>query len=190
MARKETLTFEVLRKDILASNIQEFHYTKGKKVSSLRNLAVIEGLKRHKLEDVEKVQERVDALIERQAWQTKKTAESKKLKKKGLTKAEIDAELNELYGTKASYEKVDAIKVPFLFPKAKIKVLIGNTVNRDFDPPNYWPTIKAITDGLTDCAWWEDDNFNYVTEVSFAYGERSELKGHYKFTLIIEEVLD
>lgn len=188
MSKKIELVFEILRKDVLASNINEFHYTRGKKVGFLRNLAIEEGIKFHDPNDVEKVQERVDALAERQAWQTKKTAESKKLKKQGLLKPEIDEKLSEIYGNKASYDKVNEIKVPFLFNKAKIKILIGNTVNRDFDPPNFWPTIKAITDGLTDCAWWEDDNFNHVTEVSFAYGERSELKGHYKFTLIVESV--
>lgn len=184
-----TLVFDIARVDVLSSNVDVYHYVKAKNVRTLRKLAIDAGLGLHNEEDREAVTQRVNALQERQDWQTKKSAVSKKLKKKGLDKKEIEEHPDILaIGDKTSYEAVNAIIVPFLYKKAKVRILVGNTVNRDFDPPNLWPTVKALTDGLTDCAWWEDDNFNHLTEVSFAYGERSEEKSHYRFTVIVEPV--
>lgn len=184
-----TLVFDIAREDVLSSNVAVFHYVKAKNVRTLRKLAIEAGLELHKELDKESVSKRVQALQERQDWQTKKSAVSKKLKKKGLSKKEIDEHPDILaIGEKTSYNAVNAIEVPFLYNKAKVRILVGNTVNRDFDPPNLWPTVKALTDGFTDCALWEDDNFNHLAEISFAYGERSPEKGHYRFTLIIEPV--
>lgn len=182
-----TLVFDIAREDVLSSNVAVFHYVKAKNVRTLRKLAIDAGIELHEELDREAVSKRVQALQERQDWQTKKSAVSKKLKKKGLTKKEIEEHPDILaIGEKTSYNAANAIEVPFLYKKAKVRILVGNTVNRDFDPPNLWPTIKAITDGFTDCALWEDDNFNHLAEISFAYGERSPEKGHYRFTLIIE----
>lgn len=181
-----TLVFDILRADTLSSNQAAHHFVKMKLVKQLREAAIEAGLQLHDPEDHESVKKRVQALQDRQNWQTKKAAITKKLKKQGKSKEEIAEELQLAVGDKASYEAANAIEVPFLYDKARVRVLVGNTVNRDFDPPNLWPTVKALTDGLTDCAWWEDDNFNHLTEVSFSYGERSNQKGHYRFSLIVE----
>lgn len=184
-----TLVFDIARPDTLSSNVAVHHYMKAKIVRTLRKLAIEAGLELHEEDQREAVQRRVHALQERQDWQTKKAAVSKKLAKKGLSKKEIEDHADILaIGDKTSYEVANAVVVPFLFDKARVRVLVGNTVNRDFDPPNLWPTVKALTDGLTDCAWWVDDNFKHLTEVSFGYGERSPEKGHYRFTLIVEPV--
>lgn len=182
-----TLVFDILRADTLSSNVGKFHFEKAKNVKALRKLAIEAGLSLHDESDREAVVRRVEALQERQDWQTKRTAVSKRLAKKGLTKKEIDNHEDMLaIKEKASYAAANAIEVPFLYEKARVRVLVGNTVNRDFDPPNLWPTVKALTDGLTDCAWWVDDNFTHLVEVSFAYGEKSPTKGHFRFTLIVE----
>lgn len=184
-----TLVFDIARPDTLSSNVAVHHYMKAKIVRTLRKLAIEAGLELHAEDKREAVQKRVHALQERQDWQTKKAAVSKKLAKKGLSKKEIEEHADILaIGDKTSYDVAHAVEVPFLFDKARVRVLVGNTVNRDFDPPNLWPTVKALTDGLTDCAWWVDDNFKHLTEVSFGYGERSPEKGHYRFTLIVEPV--
>lgn len=184
-----TLIFDIARPDVLSSNVGVHHYAKAKNVRELRKMAIEAGLTLHKEEDRDSVTDRVRALQERQDWQTKRSAVSKRLAKKGLTKKEIDAHEDMVaMKEKASYTAANAITVPFLYEKAKVRVLVGNTVNRDFDPPNLWPTIKALTDGLTDCAWWIDDNFTHLTEVSFAYGEKSPEKGHFRFTLVVEPV--
>lgn len=186
-----TIVFDIARPDVLSSNVGVHHYAKAKNIRLLRKLAIDAGLDLHEEIDREAVSSRIRALQERQDWQTKKSALSKKLSKKGLTKKEIEEHEDILaIGTKTSYDVANAISVPFLFAKARVRVLVGNTVNRDFDPPNLWPTVKALTDGFTDCALWEDDNFNHLTEVSFAYGEKSSEKGHYRFTLVIEPIED
>jgi len=182
-----TLVFDIARPDTLSSNVAVHHYMKAKIVRTLRKLAIEAGLELHEEDQREAVKKRVHALQERQDWQTKKSAVSKKLAKKGLSKKEIEDHEDILaIGDKTSYDVANAVLVPFLFDKARVRVLVGNTVNRDFDPPNLWPTVKALTDGLTDCAWWVDDNFKHLTEVSFGYGERSPEKGCYRFTLIVE----
>jgi len=186
-----TLIFDIPRDKTLSSNVGKFHFVKANNVRDLRALAIKAGLELHAEESRTVVESRVRALQERQDWQTKQTAISKRLAKKGLSKKEIDAHEDILaIKDKSSYAAANAIVVPFLYTKARVRVLVGNTVNRDFDPPNLWPTVKALTDGLTDCAWWEDDNFNHLVEISFAYGEKSPEKGHFRFTLIIEPLED
>lgn len=184
-----TLVFDIARPDVLSSNVAAHHYLKSKNIRTLRRLAIEAGLALHSESDQEAVSRRVEELQTRQDWQTKKSAISKKLAKKGLSKQEIAEHADILaIGDKTSYDAANAIIVPFLYEKARVRILVGNTVNRDFDPPNLWPTVKALTDGLTDCAWWKDDNFNHLTEISFGYGERSPEKGHYRFTVIVEPV--
>lgn len=54
------------------------------------------------------------------------------------------------------------------------------------DPPNLYPTIKAIIDGMTDAGIWVDDNYKVIRSMSFRYGGLSGKKGYYKFVLTIE----
>lgn len=184
-----TLVLDIERADTLSSNVAVHHYMKAKIVRNLRKLAIEAGLSLHEEKDRDAVSSRVRALQERQDWQTKKAAISKRLAKKGLSKREIEEHEDiQAIEDKASYGAANAIEVPFLYERARVRILVGNTVNRDFDPPNLWPTLKALTDGLTDCAWWIDDNFTHLVEVSFAYGERSPEKKHFRFTIIVEPV--
>ena len=37
---------------------------------------------------------------------------------------------------------------------------------QDMDPPNVWPTVKPLIDGLTDAGVWNDDNGRVVAETS------------------------
>lgn len=181
------LLFELPKTQLITSNDNKdrHFFVKNKKAQNLRTLAIQAGIQKHQPEHIDKVQQRVDALQERQQWQNKKSQLTKRLKNKNLSKEEIEEEISAAIGNKASYEFVNAIEVPFLFSKAEIRVEIGGSTKRSFDPPNFWPSIKALTDGLTDCAWWEDDSFDYVSTVSFSYGEQSQIKGHYKIRLIV-----
>ena len=57
--------------------------------------------------------------------------------------------------------------------------------NRRRDPGNWYPTVKATVDGLTDAKLWPDDNSDWVltTESIFHYvGKDSPLLG----TVIVE----
>ncbi|WP_235888509.1 RusA family crossover junction endodeoxyribonuclease [Streptococcus pneumoniae] len=58
----------------------------------------------------------------------------------------------------------------------------------DLDPPNLYPTVKAIIDGMTDAGIWTDDNHKVIKKLSFVYGGLSEEKGHYRLEFDIEEV--
>lgn len=59
---------------------------------------------------------------------------------------------------------------------------------RAFDPPNAWPTVKAILDGLTDAHVWGDDSHLYVPLTAFFRAPDKSPKGTYTVTLyFIEE---
>ncbi len=59
--------------------------------------------------------------------------------------------------------------------------------NQNMDPPNVWPTVKPIMDGLTDAGVWNDDNGRVVAETSFRLGGVSGKKGHYLIELEVRE---
>lgn len=42
-----------------------------------------------------------------------------------------------------------------------------------YDPPNYWPTVKALIDGMTDAGLWPDDNGHIIPRTSFDYSDES-----------------
>lgn len=52
---------------------------------------------------------------------------------------------------------------PMLFPAAVVHVTLPVADSRRRDPHNYYPTIKAIVDGLVDAGLWPDDTPDYVT---------------------------
>lgn len=56
------------------------------------------------------------------------------------------------------------------FDKFEITVTLKPPIRNRIDPANYYPTAKALIDGLTDAGWWEDDNFEHLLEVRFRYG--------------------
>lgn len=58
----------------------------------------------------------------------------------------------------------------FEFDKFKIVVTVFPPTRRRIDPPNLYPTVKAIVDGLTDAGFWPDDSFSNLLELSFKYG--------------------
>lgn len=67
-------------------------------------------------------------------------------------------------------------------------VTVYKPTNRRLDPPNLYPTIKAIIDGMTDAGIWVDDNYKVIRSMSFSYGGLSGKKGYYRFVLTVEEV--
>ena len=62
------------------------------------------------------------------------------------------------------------------FDKFEILVTIKPPTRRKLDPPNFYPTVKPIIDGLTDAGWWDDDNFAHMLETRFRYGGLSGVK--------------
>lgn len=88
-----------------------------------------------------------------------------------------------------SSEKTFGDEPEFLFDLFKITITVFAPTRRRFDPPNIYPTVKALIDGLTDVCWWSDDDFEHLLEMSFRYGGLSGNK-NYKVVLDIEEIVD
>ena len=75
-----------------------------------------------------------------------------------------------------STKKPCGVNVTFLAP-TKIK----------YDPPNFYPTIKALIDGMTDAKVWTDDNHEVIKYMKFEHGGLSGGK-HYVVIIEIEEM--
>lgn len=77
------------------------------------------------------------------------------------------------------------------FSKAKpcqVLVTVCSPTKRRLDPPNLYPTVKALLDGFTDGGLWPDDNHEIVKRLSFAYGGLSGIDGKYEIKIKIEEL--
>lgn len=61
-------------------------------------------------------------------------------------------------------------------------VHIAPPTNRRMDPPNWYPTVKALIDGLTDMGMFSDDNKNIITGFIFLDEPKTET-GKYRIDL-------
>lgn len=122
------------------------------------------------------------------AYQMKKSRFKKKLLKDDptITAEALEAELLEKF---PDLEK-EEFPIEPLFKHFTLQLVVLPPTRRRVDPPNLWPSLKALGDGLTDCNFWEDDSFEYMVETSFRYGGISGLKSRWKLKLIITEVDD
>lgn len=55
---------------------------------------------------------------------------------------------------------------------------------RRIDAPNFYPTIKALIDGMTDAGLWSDDNNHIIKSMTFVLGDVTDNK-KYKFDISI-----
>lgn len=69
----------------------------------------------------------------------------------------------------------------FMFDKCHVSIGVSPPTSRRCDPPNYYPTIKPLIDGLTDSLWWQDDNFNHLKSMNFYYIEPNKEKEYLFF---------
>lgn len=67
-----------------------------------------------------------------------------------------------------------------------VAVTVYAPTRRRLDPPNLYPTVKALIDGLTDANLWPDDNHEVIKMMSFRYGGLSGESGKFKIVLDIE----
>lgn len=68
-------------------------------------------------------------------------------------------------------------------------IVVCPPTNRRMDAPNWYPTAKALIDGLTDAGVFEDDNNKVITSTTFVPGPKTENK-KYKIKIIIKEGVD
>lgn len=189
----QTLVFELDKSQVLNSNNKLHMFLHSKAVSYLRKRAAREGLERHEGDNKDLAEEKMELLYAEADLLAKKKKLRKNLTKKGkLTAEEIEEEIA------AATERAEAaltklskdIPVAPLFNVCKVTIIAAPPTRRRMDPPNLWPTAKAILDGLTDASWWSDDDFKHVVETSFRYGGLSGEKDKFKITVKIEEVTD
>lgn len=188
----QTLVFELDKSQVLNSNNKLHMFLHSKIVSHLRKLSAEMGMERHSEENRALAQNKMELLYAEASAVAKKKKLRKTLsKRKLITEEEIEA----LMAKAAEEEEIaenlakDAHVVP-LFNVAKVTITTAPPTRRRMDPPNLWPTAKAILDGLTDASWWLDDDFKHVVETSFRYGGLSGSKDKFKITVKIEEVTD
>jgi crossover junction endodeoxyribonuclease RusA len=188
----QTLVFELDKSQVLNSNNKLHMYVHSKVVSHLRKLSAEKGMERHNEENRVLAQAKMELLYAEADAVAKKKKLRKTLNKR---KAITDEEIAEIMKKASEEEKIaeklakDAPVVP-LFNVAKVTIITAPPTRRRMDPPNLWPTAKAILDGLTDASWWLDDDFKHVVETSFRYGGISGIKDTFKITVQIEEVAD
>lgn len=63
-----------------------------------------------------------------------------------------------------------------------VTITVYAPTKRRMDPPNLYPTVKALIDGFTDAELWTDDNYEIIKSMTFIYGG---LSGTDKYTLEI-----
>ena len=66
-------------------------------------------------------------------------------------------------------------------------VTIYAPTRRRMDPPNFYPTVKALIDGMTDAGLWIDDNHEIIKYMTFEFGGLSQIKDKYKIEIEVEE---
>lgn len=72
-----------------------------------------------------------------------------------------------------------------------VEVLICPPTRRKLDPPNLYPTVKHLIDGMTDNNWWPDDDWTHMKKMSFSYGglsERKGAKGDFQVIITVTEI--
>lgn len=66
-----------------------------------------------------------------------------------------------------------------------IHARIGLPHRRQFDPPNAWPTIKPIIDGLVDAGVLQDDDSTHAPYTSFSRDPNKSPKDKYRITIYL-----
>lgn len=108
-----------------------------------------------------------------------------------MTKATRSKWLRELACERGASLFPDGGDGRFLFDgPVEASVTVCPTTRSRMDPPNVYPSVKALVDGLTDAHWWEDDHWRFLPLMSFAYGGRSPVKGCYRLVLDVQRVDD
>lgn len=74
------------------------------------------------------------------------------------------------------------------FNKFTMTVEVCPPTRRRLDPPNLYPTVKHLVDGMTDSELWEDDDWTHMTSMTFLYGGLSGIKDVFLIKLTVEEV--
>lgn len=179
------LIYEFTGKEILNSNdMPNQFFIKGKIAANLRKTSGEKGVTLHPAQEL--AQKRLEIIRQEAELSLRKSRSKKRLRKAGASEEEIEEKLQKIIEDFTIDTPSSQIEIPYIFDTYKICATVCPPTRRRTDPPNFYPTIKALIDGLTDASWWEDDNFKKLLEVSFKYGGLSGKKDIFKFVLDIE----
>ena len=70
----------------------------------------------------------------------------------------------------------------------EVTITIYSPAKSKLDPPNLYPTVKALVDGMTDAGLWRDDNHEIIKYMTFEFGGLSQIKDKYKIEIEVEEI--
>lgn len=103
-------------------------------------------------------------------------------------KAKITADLRmrAKYDARNYLAIIGMLEDPFIYSKHNpcgVTVTVFSPTRRRLDPPNLYPTVKALLDGFTDAGIWTDDNSEVIKSLTFLYGG---LSGNKAYRLEIE----
>lgn len=105
-------------------------------------------------------------------------------------KAELTAHLRKLSTKTASKTYKQTERAAFSKDRpCYIGVIVCPPTRRRMDAPNWYPTVKALVDGLTDAGVFEDDNNKIITSMTFIPGPKTENK-KYRIEIVIREGVD
>lgn len=153
------LVFEIPVKRILNSNQRSHYLTDRSRAARLRRESALRGIALH--HDPALAGERYDALTARRA--------------------------NKDIGSDGAPAPVADCHPVFTGPVRVVVHVCPPTAQR-CDPPNLYPTVKALIDGLTDASWWVDDDYKAIPVMEFRYGGKSGVRGAYRVVLTIAPV--
>ena len=181
------LEFYVPQKSIFNINMNIKHFMqKAKMVDVLRTMGARKGAEEHP--ERVTVERRLDSLKQERRLASRRNSAMRKMSKAGAAQEDIDRALDEISRDLAPETPSNDLKATPLFNTFRIVMTAYPPTRRRLDPPNLYPTLKALVDGLTDACWWEDDDFTHLVETSFRYGGLSDMKGDWKIVLDIYEV--
>lgn len=183
------LEFYFPTKETLNSNrMPNAMIVKSKIAANIRQIGVETGLALHK--DPITANERFKVIEAEDKVKSEKARSRKRLKKAGVDEAEIEEKIKKIEADLSPEKSRDDFKIDYFYNKFTVQVEVFSLTKGRIDPPNFYPTIKHLIDGLTDASWWKDDNFDQLIEMSFRYGGVTDKKGFYKFVLTIEEITE
>lgn len=187
------LVFELTTDATLNQNrMPSSHFVKSELARNLRALGRETGLKLH--QDSEKASLRAEAIhSEQEASNVKgkiKRSYNKKLKRNPDLKAEMEEALEKAGKDLLPEVSSSDMDVDYEFNHYSVTITVMTPTKRRTDPPNFYPTVKHLIDGLTDASWWEDDSFGEMDSMTFRYGGVSPVPKHYIFVLDIKELSD
>lgn len=67
-----------------------------------------------------------------------------------------------------------------------VSITVRPPTARRNDAPNWYPTIKALVDGLTDAGVWTDDNNTVIRAMTFIPGRKTST-GKYRLELEVSD---